>query len=178
MSSLSFRRNPNFVTSNWHRIYCELNLIRRSKRSCGRRFLDEHFYMTMDFTARAKEIISKNIYLTMATSDARGNPWVSPVYCAYDDRYNFYWTSNPGARHSRNIKESGGKIAFIVFDSSVAEGTGEGVYFEGKGDEMNDEKEMAVGLELYYSRKHKPTKPASDFLGDPPRRLYKAIPDR
>jgi hypothetical protein len=33
-------------------------------------------------------------------------------------------------------------------------------------------------LELYYSRKHKSTKPAGDFLGDSPRRLYKAVPEK
>jgi nitroimidazol reductase NimA-like FMN-containing flavoprotein (pyridoxamine 5'-phosphate oxidase superfamily) len=132
----------------------------------------------MDFNSRAKEIIAENIYLTMATSDTQGNPWISPVYCAYDSDYNFYWTSNPNARHSKNIKENGGKIAFIVFNSSVAEGTGEGVYFEGRAYEMSEEKEMAAALELYYSRKHKSTKPAGDFLGDSPRRLYKAVPEK
>jgi nitroimidazol reductase NimA-like FMN-containing flavoprotein (pyridoxamine 5'-phosphate oxidase superfamily) len=132
----------------------------------------------MDFNARAKEIIEQNIYLTMSTSDKQGNPWISPVYCAYDGQYNFYWTSNPNARHSKNIQENDNKIAFIVFNSSVAEGTGEGVYFEGKAYEMSDEKEMAAALQLYYSRKNKLTKPAGDFLGESPRRLYKAVPER
>ncbi|HEY5220627.1 MAG TPA: pyridoxamine 5'-phosphate oxidase family protein [Candidatus Paceibacterota bacterium] len=130
----------------------------------------------MDFNARAKEIIAANIYLTMSTSDKEGNPWVSPVYCAYDGQYNFYWTSSPDAHHSRNIKENGGKIAFVVFDSSVAEGTGEGVYFEGTAYEISDEKEVEIASQLCYSRKNKAAKPASDFLGASPRRMYKAVP--
>ena len=132
----------------------------------------------MDFNARVKEIIAKNIYLTMATSDAAGNPWVSPVYCAYDDHYNFYWTSKPDAQHSKNIKERNGKMTFVVFDSSVHEGTGEGVYFEGTAYELTDEKEVDIASQLCYSRKDKPAKSADNFLGASPRRMYKATPTR
>jgi uncharacterized protein YhbP (UPF0306 family) len=131
----------------------------------------------MDFNARAKEIIAENLYLTMATSDKMGNPWVSPVYCAYDDHYNFYWTSTPDAQHSKNIKKTGGKIAFVVFNSSVAEGTGEGVYFEGTAYEISDEREVEIASQLCYSRKNKPAKSADNFLGASPRRMYKVVPN-
>lgn len=130
----------------------------------------------MDFNARAKEIVAQNLYLTMATSDKAGNPWVSPVYCAYDDHYNFYWTSKTDAQHSKNIKENGGKIAFVVFNSSAAEGTGEGVYFEGIAYEISDEKEVEIASHLCYSRKNKHPKSADNFLGASPRRMYKAVP--
>jgi nitroimidazol reductase NimA-like FMN-containing flavoprotein (pyridoxamine 5'-phosphate oxidase superfamily) len=130
----------------------------------------------MDFNARAKEIVAQNIYLTMATSDSLGNPWVSPVYCAYDDNHNFYWTSKPDAQHSRNIKENGGKITFVIFDSRAREGTGEGVYFEGTAYEINDKKEIEAASQLCYSRKNKPPKSVDNFVGASPRRMYKAVP--
>jgi len=132
----------------------------------------------MDFTIRAKEIIAQNIYLTMATSDGAGNPWVSPVYCAHDEHYNFYWTSTPVAQHSKNLKENGGKISFVIFDSSVHEGTGEGVYFEGVARELSDKKEVEVASQHCYSRKNKPPKSVDNFLGASPRRMYKATPSR
>ena len=132
----------------------------------------------MDYNARAKEIIAQNIYLTMATSDSAGNPWVSPVYCAYDDHYNFYWTSTPAAQHSKNLKENSGKIAFVIFDSGVHEGTGEGVYFEGIAYEIEDEKEVNIASQVCYFRKNKPPKSADNFLGASPRRMYKATPSR
>jgi len=51
------------------------------------------------------------------------------VYSAYDDRANFYWTSSPLAQHSRNIDQNG-KAFLAIYDSTVPEGKGEGVYVE------------------------------------------------
>jgi hypothetical protein len=44
---------------------------------------------------RAQEIVRSLLYVTVATTSSVGEPWNSPVYSAYDDRGNFYWTSSP-----------------------------------------------------------------------------------
>ena len=54
----------------------------------------------------AKEIISKILYITIATSTKSGVPWNSPVYSAYDKNYNFYWISWRKNQHSKNIKDN------------------------------------------------------------------------
>ncbi|MBI2327880.1 pyridoxamine 5'-phosphate oxidase family protein [Candidatus Curtissbacteria bacterium] len=41
-----------------------------------------------DLAEKAKQIISKIIYITIATTSKDGQPWNSPVYSAYDDKYN------------------------------------------------------------------------------------------
>jgi pyridoxamine 5'-phosphate oxidase-like protein len=42
-------------------------------------------------------------YLVLATADATGRPWSTPVYFAHLDFAEFFWVSPPGAAHSRNI---------------------------------------------------------------------------
>ena len=56
---------------------------------------------------RAKEIISKIQYITVATYSKDGEPWNSPVYSAFDEQYNFYWASWVENQHSKNIAENG-----------------------------------------------------------------------
>ncbi len=133
--------------------------------------------MQNSLEARAKEIISQIIYITVATSSKDGLPWNSPVYSAYDENYNFFWTSSPHSQHSKNIAENS-NIFIVIYNTGDPEGTGEGVYIKAKAFEMNDPNEMDKALRPYYERKNKPVKPSSAFLGNGPRRLYKAVPEK
>ncbi len=126
---------------------------------------------------KIRDILESSLYLTMSTVGDNGIPWISPVYTAYDEKYNFYWTSSPLARHSQNIAMNN-RISFVVFNSSQAEGTGRGIYFEALVYEMTDMNEINRALKIFYGRKNKDPKPAQDFLGISPRRLYKAVPER
>lgn len=127
---------------------------------------------------KAKEILQKIIYITIATSDKNGMPWNSPVSSAFDEEYNFYWTSNKNGQHSQNIRGNP-NVFLVIFDSTAPEGTGEGVYVKAKAYELNDETEIQHALETNYKRKgesghhHEP----KEFLGDYPRRFYKAVPE-
>jgi hypothetical protein len=38
----------------------------------------------MDAGSAAREIVDRNRYLTVATADAAGRPWPSPVWYAHD----------------------------------------------------------------------------------------------
>jgi nitroimidazol reductase NimA-like FMN-containing flavoprotein (pyridoxamine 5'-phosphate oxidase superfamily) len=75
----------------------------------------------------AREILTSNLYLTLATSDEDGRPWASPVYYASDDHADFYWVSDPEARHSRNLAVRP-RASAVVFDSRAPIGTGQAVY--------------------------------------------------
>ena len=129
-----------------------------------------------DHVARAKEILSRIMYITIATASKDGKPWNTPVYSAFDERYNFFWVSSPLAQHSRNIEESNNAF-LVVYDSTQTEGTGEGVYVKVKAFELNDEKEIEHALRCHYGRRNTPARPASDFMGTNPRRVYKAVPE-
>ena len=71
------------------------------------------------------KIINDILYATIATADKNGQPWNSPVYSAFDEDLNFYWTSAKDSQHSQNIRENP-KRFIVIYDSTVVEGQGEG----------------------------------------------------
>ncbi len=135
--------------------------------------------MTTDPAQRARAIIAEIPYLTIATATKEGSPWNSPVYTAYDEQYNFYWVSSPKAQHSKNIAEND-RIFIVIYNSSAAEGTGEGVYIAARAFTLTDADEITRALQLHSKRKGagKEPRPAADFLGPKPRRVYKAVPEK
>ena len=127
---------------------------------------------------RAGEIIEKIIYITVASVTPEGKPWNSPVYSAYDkDNYTFYWVSPRATQHSKNIDEHP-DVFLAIYDSTVPEGTGEGVYIQAQASVVTDPKEMARAIYLLYTRKKKALRDISRFLDLRPRRIYKAIPEK
>lgn len=137
----------------------------------------------VDHSARAKEIINKIKYITIATASKDGQPWNAPVYAAFDEHYNFYWASWNESQHSKNIRENEA-IFIVIYDSTVPEGTGEGVYIQAKAYELNDKKDIESALLYYPWRSKASIKDARDFLsrnpftGDYPRQVYKAVPEK
>ena len=133
-----------------------------------------------DLREKARGIIQKILYITIATASKDGQPWNSPVYSAFDENYNFYWASWRENRHSKNIKENN-NIFLVIYDSTVPEGTGEGVYIQAKAYQLEDPKEIENALKYLDGRVNKkkdPTTRVAEFQGDKPRRIYKAIPEK
>ena len=131
----------------------------------------------MNNIEKAKAIIAKIMYITIATVSKDGKPWNTPVYSAYDEKFNFFWVSWKENEHSKNIHNSS-DVFLVIYDSTMPEGTGEGVYVEAKAYELNDQKEIEHALKYLYSRKSKIPRKAEEFLGDYPRRVYKAISEK
>lgn len=131
----------------------------------------------MDDRSRARKTIEKIRYITIATSDRKGRPWNTPIYSAYGNGYTFYWVTSPRSRHSLNIKQNK-RVAIVVYDSTVPEGAGFGVYIDARSGMVTDRAEQEKALRLLYGRKNKNPRPLSDFTGSSPRRIYKAVPRR
>jgi hypothetical protein len=123
-----------------------------------------------------RTIIDSNQYLTLATTDLDGRPWVTPVWFADDGPGRFLWVSRPEARHSRNLR-SRPDVALVVFDSTVAIGTGQGLYAEGRAAEMA-EVDVPAGIERFSARSLAMGGVGwsdADVTGDAPFRLYAAV---
>lgn len=127
----------------------------------------------------AKDVIDGTNYIVLATVDGQGNPWNSPLNCAYDGELNFYWKSPVDSQHSKNIRLNN-KAFFVIFDSRAPIGDGVGIYFEGKAYEINEDNvdEVQKGCDLIGKRIGRLGSLASKFIGSSPRRLYKAVPER
>src|SRR5581483_3836028 len=123
----------------------------------------------------AAGIIKKTIYAVVATSSPSDLPWNSPVYVVYDDELNFYWASSRESRHSRNIRRNS-KVSLVIFDSGASWGTGEGVFIEARAVEVEDHLEIEKACHLRSDRIPDANQPPRDFIGDMPRRIYRASP--
>jgi nitroimidazol reductase NimA-like FMN-containing flavoprotein (pyridoxamine 5'-phosphate oxidase superfamily) len=85
--------------------------------------------------ATARQIIDANGYLTLATADADGQPWATPVWFAPVDYTDFIWLSRPTTRHSVNVAGRP-EVAIVVFDSTVPISTGQAVYVEAVAEQV------------------------------------------
>ena len=122
---------------------------------------------------RAKEIIEKMIHITIATCDENGQPWNTPVYAAYDEEYNFYWTSAKDNQHSENIRGNS-KVFIVVYDSTGEIGDKTGVYVLAEARELEDPDEIAKARSYTQRRKGENPDGYENFVGDKLRRVYKA----
>jgi len=125
----------------------------------------------------ARRILERILYITIATASKDGVPWNTPVYSAHDEDLNFFWASDQNSQHSKNIGENN-QVFLVIYDSTVPEGTGEGVYVQAKAYELKDEKEITHALNYLDTRVNKKLHSPTQFLGDMPRRVYKAVPEK
>jgi hypothetical protein len=97
-----------------------------------------------------RDIIEASRYLVLATADAAGRPWSTPLYFAHLGFTEFYWVSSPDAAHSRNIAVRP-EVGIVVFDTQVAIGAGQGVYMSAAA-ELLEGGEVARGIEVFSGR--------------------------
>ena len=129
----------------------------------------------MNDAERARSIIESNSYMTLATADAAGTPWASPVWFAHDRLAEFVWASRPGARHSRNVAARH-EVGIVIFDSTVVPGTGTGVYLEATASEAapdDIERVLATFSARSLAQGNAPWT-ADDVTGDAQFRIYAA----
>ena len=131
-----------------------------------------------DLTSIARAIIDTNLYMVLGTADEHGRPWAAPVYYAPAAYREFFWVSRPEARHSQNL-EVRPQVGIVIFDSSVAIGTGQGVYMSAVADQLAGP-DAEEGIEIFSHRSlahggH--TWTPSDVEPPAQLRLFRAIPE-
>ena len=126
---------------------------------------------------KAKNIVETNLYCSLSTCTPDGEPWISPVLFVYDENWNLYWSSAIISKHSQNIYSNGGKVAIAIYGSPIPEGTGQGLYFTGTAQEVENVEvaEQIIGWVSQRTGKPNPKTPA-DYLEDSPRRFYRFVP--
>jgi nitroimidazol reductase NimA-like FMN-containing flavoprotein (pyridoxamine 5'-phosphate oxidase superfamily) len=120
----------------------------------------------------ARAIIDSNRFMTLATADAGGLPWASPVWYAPAGCREFLWVSSPEARHSRNLAERP-DLAIVIFDS-YEPGGWKAVYMSAVAEELADVDE---GIEVFSRRSVEQGLPVwtrDDVLPPARHRLYRA----
>jgi hypothetical protein len=122
----------------------------------------------------AKAILDANRYMTLATADAEGRPWASPVWYATADYGEFFWVSRPDARHSLNIAARP-QVGIVIFDSH-APGAGKAVYMSADAAEVGADR-VERGIAIFSARsiaQGLPEWTAADVAAGARHRLYVA----
>jgi len=130
-------------------------------------------------TDEARRVLDANAYMTLATADADGRPWATPVWFAARDLADFVWVSRPGARHSANIAARSA-VGIVVFDSTVAVGGAAAVYVEAEAAEVTAE-DRSDALAVYDGRAQEQgigSWTERDVTGEAQFRLYRARASR
>jgi nitroimidazol reductase NimA-like FMN-containing flavoprotein (pyridoxamine 5'-phosphate oxidase superfamily) len=124
---------------------------------------------------RARQLLDEQQNLVLATTDADGIPWISPVFFVPDEHYELYWTSDHEARHSANIRATG-RAAIVVYRVEPGQPV-DGVYSQAQVSEVQDAEELAYAIEVMQGRRQ-PDKwmieSPADVSGDGPWRIYRA----
>lgn len=124
------------------------------------------------------ELIEASQYLVLATADAAGRPWSSPVYFAHIGLAEFFWVSSPDVTHSRNIAVRP-EVGIAIFDSHAPIGAGQGVYMSAVAELIADD-QTARGIEAFSRRSvvhGGPEWTSADLQRDAGVRLYRATAD-
>ena len=128
-----------------------------------------------DLAGVAREIIDSNQYMTLATADADGHPWASPVWFAHADYTRFLWVSKPDARHSRNLSARA-QAGIVIFDSTVPMGGARAVYLEATA-ELLEEVDAVRDIAVFSRRSRElggPEWSVEEIRPPAPLRLYRA----
>lgn len=137
--------------------------------------------MSLDYVESARRTMREIEYITIATicAGVDGRPWNSPVYSAFDSDCNFFWVSDRQSQHSKNIRVNP-YVFLAIYNSTIPEGTGagRGVYIQAQAGELSDPDRIARAHQLLAGRSGKMPRPAGNFLGSMPRRIYQATPEK
>jgi hypothetical protein len=114
-----------------------------------------------DTREHARTVLDGTTYVVVATADAAGHPWATPVWFAHDGLDRLYWLSWPGSRHSRLIAERP-EVALTVFDTHAVPLEGTAFYATARARECPAER-LDDGLRVLNQRC------ASQGLGEVPR---------
>lgn len=128
-----------------------------------------------DGAAIARAVLDANSFVTLATADAGGHPWATPVWFATEDYRQLYWVSSPDARHSRNLAVRP-ELAMTVFDSTVQPLDGQAVYMSGTAIQVSGD-DLEPGMAVYSrvaADQGLPGWNVARVTGDARLRLYRA----
>ena len=103
-----------------------------------------------DNNAHARAVLDGTCYAVLATANAEGIPWATPVWFAHDGLDRLYWLSWPGSRHSQLIARRP-EIALTVFDSNAVPNQGTAFYATARARQCPDE-QLDDGLRIVNRR--------------------------
>lgn len=100
----------------------------------------------------ALDFINNNLYMNIASVSREGQPWNTPVFFAHADN-KLYWFSAKASVHSKNIEENE-DVFITIYDSTVKEGEGKGLYVKAAAYLIEDAAEIEKAVDVYNDKAH------------------------
>ncbi len=123
------------------------------------------------------QLLEQMHYCILSTSDRSGTPWVTPLFYAYDKRWQLYWISTPESRHSQLLAKNP-KAAAVIYSPPDAFKETSALYLTGTVHQCGAD-ELEDVLALYFERTMGgiSSKP-SDYLENSPCRFYRLATEK
>lgn len=125
---------------------------------------------------KVKKILEQIRYATISSVDNDGKPWAAPVWYVFDKHQNIYWWSPVESQHSKNIANNP-NVYITVFDSTVSEGEGFGLYMRANASVVSDDG-LDSAIDLYNQSTKVFKLDRENCTGNAPTRVYKSTIDR
>lgn len=140
--------------------------------------------MKEELTIHTAQIIQRNRYGALGTTNGKA-AWVVPLYYCYDDDLNFYFYSFKESRHSHEISKCC-NVGFAIYDAEKPSLEADGIQIEANCYEVDDEKKLHSILSNYIKRVQKSdpdfvsyTKSdIKEYLGKGDKRFYRIQPTK
>lgn len=137
---------------------------------------------------KAARILRETRYLSLATVNPDGTPWISTIFTCYDKNLRFIWQSKKDARHTQNLLANP-HVAINLYWVGPGEDNVDGLYIEAQAKEIKGIKSVLASLKVFATtllRSKFLSKEGfklflahpEDFLLDAPFRLYEAVPTK
>jgi nitroimidazol reductase NimA-like FMN-containing flavoprotein (pyridoxamine 5'-phosphate oxidase superfamily) len=124
---------------------------------------------------RARRLLAEMQNMVLATASADGVPWVTPLAFAAEGSVAVYWTSEPTARHSENLRANP-RVAIVIYDDRAGQRV-DGVYLEAHARELHERDEILHGIAVLAGLEQPDRwriQGPQDVGPDGPWRLYRA----
>lgn len=102
----------------------------------------------VDVNLLAAEIIKSNKFLSLATTNKKGEIWCTPLSYVCDENLNFYFTTAIDSIHVDHIRENP-YVAFSVFDSTKRVSDIDGIQVKGIVGEI-EKNDLERIVDIYY----------------------------
>ncbi len=120
---------------------------------------------------KGKKILEQIRYATISSVGSDGQPWAAPVWYIFNED-TIYWWSPVESQHSKNISVNP-NVYITIFDSTVPEGDGLGLYLKAEAQQVSDN-ELETVITLYNASTKIFKLDQKNCSGNAPTRLYKA----
>ncbi len=123
---------------------------------------------------RARRLLTETQNMVLASASSDGEPWVSPLFFVADGPQRLYWTSEPSARHSRNL-HANPRAAIVIYDDLPGR-PADGLYLTAVTRELGDPDEIVRALAVMATKRQPERWRAqlADVSATGPWRVYQA----